>query len=104
MVMFYIFSVLIFILIIYLFFVSFDLFAKMDESISAVNELHQLHRKTVEEVRVFYKEVSEYKEIADEIKYKQEDLERTFSELKKTATQFQLLHRSRTAMLDLMKR
>ena len=104
MVMFYIFSVLIFILIIFLFLTSFSLFAKMDESISAANELHQFNKKTVEEVRKFYKEVSKYKEIADEIKYKQEDLERTFSELKKTATQFQLLHRSRTAMLDLMKR
>jgi len=76
----------------------------MDESISAVDELYQFNKKTVEEVRVFYKEVSEYKEIADKIKYKQEDLERTFSELKETATQFQLLHRSRTAMIDLMKR
>ena len=104
MVMFYIFSVLIFLLIIYLFFVSADLFAKMDKSISAVDELYQFNKKTVEEVRVFHKEVSEYKEIADKIKYKQEDLERTFSELKETAEQFQLLHRSRTAMLDLMKR
>ena len=104
MVMFYIFSVLIFLLIIYLFFVSFDLFAKMDESISTANELYQFNKKTVEEVQRFYKEVSEYKEIADKTKYKQEDLERTFSELKETATQFQLLHRSRTAMLDLMKR
>ena len=104
MVMFYIFSVLIFILIIFLFLTSFSLFAKMDESISAANELYQFNKKTVEEVREFYKEVSEYKGIADEIKYKQEDLERTFFELKKTATQFQLLHRSRTAMLDLMKR
>ena len=104
MVMFYIFSVLIFILIIFLFYISLSLFDKMDQSISTANELYQFNTKTVEEVQKFYKEVSEYKEIADEIKYKQEDLERTFSELKETATQFQLLHRSRTAMLDLMKR
>lgn len=104
MVMFYIFSVLIFILIIFLFYISLSLFDKMDQSISTANELYQFNKKTVEEVRVFHKAVSEYKEIADKIKYKQEDLERTFSELKETATQFQLLHKSRTAMLDLMKR
>ena len=104
MVMFYIFSVLIFLLIIFLFYISLSLFDRMDQSISTANELYQFNKKTVEEAREFYKEVSGYKGIADEIKYKQEDLERTFSELKETATQFQLLHRSRTAMLDLMKR
>lgn len=97
-------AVLIFLFTIGLLLLSFSLFTKIDETITTANDLQRLHRKTVEDFRELYDKVSKYKQVADEIHFKQEELESTFSKLEKTATQFQLLHRSRIAMLDLMKR
>ena len=62
------------------------------------------HERALNSIQGLAKQVSEYKDISKTIKFRQEELESTFDDLKETATELQAAHRNKKAILDLMRR
>ena len=104
MMVFYIFALLTFLSIVFLLFLSWVVFQKMDASLEVAKEVRVFHEKALSKIQELFKEVSKYKDISETTQFSQEELEKEFDDLKETATKLQSAHKTRRAVLDLMKR
>ena len=104
MTVFYIFVSLTFLSIVLLLILSLVLFHKIDVCLDVAETAKSFHYRALNSIQDLAKKVSEYKEISDTTKFRQEELEKTFDDLKETATELQAAHKTKRAVLDLMRR
>ena len=104
MTVFYIFASLAFLSIILLLILSWVLFHRIDICLDVAERAKVFHERALNSIQDLAKKVSEYKDISEITKFRQEELERAFDDLKETAIELQAAHQTKRAVLDLMKR
>ena len=100
-----------FLFIIFLFFLSNFLYQRLNICLEGIKDIRSFTEKSFEIIQDLEKEVSQYryitentKENQNNLKEKFKELQRSFKALKETATELQSAHKTKKAVLDLMKR
>ena len=104
MTVFYIFVSLTFLFIVLLLILSWVLFHRIDTCLDVAETAKAFHYRALNSIQDLAKKVSEYKDISETTKFNQEELEKAFDDLKETATELQAAHKTKRAVLDLMRR
>ena len=100
-----------FLFIVFLFFLSNFLYQRLNICLEGIKDLRSFNEKSFELIKDLEKEVSQYRYITEStqenqnnLKEKFKELQRSFLALKETATELQSAHKTKKAVLDLMKR
>ena len=95
--------ILSFISIVSLFFLFNFLYKELTFCLEKIKEITLFNEKTSETIHNLKEKVSEYSILVEKIEENQRNLNRSFKTLKETATELQLAHQTKKAMLDLIK-